>query len=65
MHPKKGQQMQRREFIHYTTAIATLAQTPLAFSAAPAPKIAFTFDDPTTKDGATKTIPTKIRRWML
>jgi hypothetical protein len=27
--------MQRREFIRYTTAIATLAQTPLALSAAP------------------------------
>jgi peptidoglycan-N-acetylglucosamine deacetylase len=44
--------MQRREFLHYTAAIAVIARAPRSLAAAPAPKIAFTFDDPTTKDGA-------------
>jgi peptidoglycan/xylan/chitin deacetylase (PgdA/CDA1 family) len=47
--------MLRREFLHYAAALAVLEQAPRGWAAAPRPEIAFTFDDPTTKDSANLT----------
>jgi peptidoglycan/xylan/chitin deacetylase (PgdA/CDA1 family) len=44
--------MDRREFLRYAAIAGTLGSLPLASARAPAPEIAFTFDDPTTDGGA-------------
>ncbi|HEY0747666.1 MAG TPA: polysaccharide deacetylase family protein [Steroidobacteraceae bacterium] len=49
--------MRRREFLHYTAALTVLAHASRVCAAAHRPEIAFTFDDPTTKDGANLTYP--------
>src|SRR4051812_47032546 len=42
--------MNRRKFLCYTSVAASQAALPRAFGAAPRASIAFTFDDPATKD---------------
>src|SRR5690242_21787482 len=42
--------MNRREFLCYTSAVASQTALPRASAAAPRAEIAFTFDDPATKD---------------
>jgi peptidoglycan/xylan/chitin deacetylase (PgdA/CDA1 family) len=44
--------LRRRDFLHYTAALALFARAPRGWAAATPPKIAFTFDDPTTQGGA-------------
>ena len=44
--------MNRREFVHRTAIMAILASVPRGFGQSQQPEIAFTFDDPTTDNGA-------------
>jgi peptidoglycan/xylan/chitin deacetylase (PgdA/CDA1 family) len=44
--------MNRRRFLGFTAALASLESAPLVWGRNIAPEVAFTFDDPTTKGGA-------------
>src|SRR5262245_39576512 len=43
--------MNRRQFLRRTSGVASLAALPCALAATPRPAVAFTFDDPVTRDG--------------